>query len=265
MPALERRPSKPPREGPPDLSEEDVRKRLERLAALGARSAEVAHELRNALSVLETSLHLARRAAKGSDVAAKLEAHFARMAEQVHAGHTIVREVLDEGREALEIAPVDLRALVLETVAGLHRPEHVDVAVEITRMRVSVDERQIRQLLLNLARNAIEAMTTPRATPRPGRVLILAHVDDRNQLHLCVDDDGPGIDAAVAKRLFQPFVTGKRGGTGLGLALCKRIAEAHGGTIEASPRSPRGTRMEVVVPLPGSMRPPSEGKLRRAP
>ena len=244
-------------------SEEEIRGRLERLAALGARSAEVAHELRNALSVLETSLHLVRRAVKSApEAATKAEPHFARIAEQIHAGQAIVREVLDDARFGVELGWLDLRSLVLEMIAGIARPEHVEIEAEVARLKVYVDGRQIRQLLLNLVRNAIEAQSSPRATPRPGKVRIIAAVE-AERLHLSVEDDGPGIDAGIAAHLFQPFATGKRGGTGLGLALCRRIARAHGGDITAMPKPPRGTRFEVTRPLPVTSKPPSEGKMRR--
>jgi signal transduction histidine kinase len=244
-------------------TEEEIRGRLEQLAALGARSAEVAHELRNALSVLETSLHLVRRAVKSSpDAATKAEPHFARIAEQIHAGQAIVREVLDDARFGLDLGWLDLRGLVLEMIAGIARPEHVEIEAEVARLKVYVDGRQIRQLLLNLVRNAIEAQASPRATPRPGKVRIVAAVESEKLL-LSVEDDGPGIDASVASRLFQPFATGKRGGTGLGLALCRRIARAHGGDITVQAKAPRGTRFAVTLPLPVSSKPPSEGKIRR--
>ncbi|GAC1353562.1 MAG: hypothetical protein NVSMB47_06190 [Polyangiales bacterium] len=233
------------------MSDDEVRARLERLASIGARAAEVAHELRNALAVLETSLHLVRRAVKGSLEASKAEPHLARIAEQVHAGQAIVREVLDESRDALDLAPVDLRAMVLEVVAGAAHPDSVRLEAEAVRAKVVVDARQIRQLLLNLVRNAIEALTPPRATPRPGTVRVTGSLSpDGMELRIEVEDDGPGIDATVAARLFQPFASGKRGGTGLGLAVCRRIATAHGGELHAEPRVPRGTRMRLTLPLP---------------
>ena len=250
----------------PAVTEDDVRGRLERLAALGARSAEVAHELRNALSVLETSLHLARRALKGSPEAlAKADPHLGRIAEQVHAGQQIVHGVLDEAREGLDLAFIDLRALVLEVVGGLPRPENVSIEVEIARLRVYIDGRLIRQLLSNLVRNAVESLASARASAsgRGGIVRVIAEVEGERTLKLSVEDDGPGIDPTIAARLFQPFATaGKRGGTGLGLALCKRIAQAHGGNIVANARTPRGTSMLVTLPLQAGAKPPSESKQR---
>jgi two-component system sensor histidine kinase PilS (NtrC family) len=251
-----RRSSRPPPPPPPPsaprilpapFSDDEVRQRLERLAALGARSAEVAHELRNALSVLETSLHLAKRAVRGNpDVEQRLVLHFARMAEQIHAGQAIVREALDSTRlGVMERAPVDLRSFLLEVVSAVQRPDSVSVDVEAPAAQVSIDARQIRQLLLNLLRNAFEALA---ARDGGGAVRVVARVDG-GSLGVEIHDDGPGIDPALELRLFQPFATGKRGGTGLGLAVCRRIAEAHGGGIEVRRVEPHGTVMAVDIPL----------------
>jgi len=230
-------------------SDDQVRGRLERLALLGAKSAEVAHELRNALSVLETSLHLVRRALKNTpDVEGRVDGHLGRMAQQIHAGQAIVREVLDEARDqGVERTHVDLRTLVMEVVAGIPRPDDVELQVDVVPKRVSVDARQMRQLVLNLVRNAIEALDSlPQDEERLVRVR--SEVVDE-VLHLSVDDSGPGIDASIVPRLFQAFASGKSGGTGLGLAVCRRIAQAHGGDIAARNLKPRGTSFEVTLPL----------------
>lgn len=225
--------------------EDDIRGRLERLAALGARSAELAHELRNALAVLETSVHLVRKSLKGSQELPAVEKQLSRMQEQIHAGQALVREALDEVRaSAPERVDIDLRALVLEVVAGIARPDHVELDVEVSPHTVAIDARLMRQLLLNLVRNAVEVLT-----PEPRGVVRIVSKRVHNDLWLVVEDDGPGIDPMVAPRLFQAFNTNKANGTGLGLAVCRRIAEAHGGKIVARPAAPRGTAMEVVIPV----------------
>jgi len=228
-----------------EQGENEIRGRLERLASLGARSAELAHELRNALAVLETSLHLVRKTLQKSEDYARVERQLSRMAEQIHTGQALVREALDEVRaQRPERAEVDLRVLVLEVAAGVPRPEHVALDVEVAAESVAVDARLIRQLLLNLLRNAVEALSSR----DQGRVRVVARRRDDNLLIL-VEDDGPGIAEDVAPRLFQAFNTSKANGTGLGLAVCRRIAEAHGGTIRARRASPHGTTMEVLIPV----------------
>lgn len=229
---------------PAVVTEDEVRSRLERLAALGARSSELAHELRNALAVLETSLHLVRKSLQKSDDYPRVEKQLARMADQIHTGQALVREALDEVRGRAERVDVDLRSLVLEIIAGVDRPDHVVLDVEVGAGQVSVDPRLIRQLLLNLVRNAVEAL----GARETGRVRVIAHRAGP-ELVLVVEDDGPGIAADVAPRLFQAFNTSKTNGTGLGLVVCRRIAEAHGGRIVARPAEPRGTAMEVFIPL----------------
>ncbi len=233
---------------PPQLtSEDEVGQRLEQLAALGARVAEVAHELRNSLAVLDSSLHLAKRAARGSAVEERLTAHFARMAEQIHAGQAIVLEALDQVRVGpIERESVELRAFLLEVASGVSRPDIVSVDVQAPSAKVEVDARQLRQVLLNLLRNAVEALSEP-----PGGHVVLSAEVSAGTLRIEVADDGPGIDPALLGRLFQPFASGRRGGTGLGLAVCRRIAESHGGVIRARRREPRGTAMTVELPLSG--------------
>jgi two-component system sensor kinase FixL len=230
----------------PAMSEEEVRARLERLAALGARSAELAHELRNALTVLETSLHIVRRAVRAPGDPAKVDSQLDRMAQQIHAGQALVREALDDVRGATaERTPTDVRGLVLEVVGGIEKPERIELDVKVDGGRVAIDPGLIRQLLLNLVRNAVEAIGDARGTVR-----ILGNIHRREwgaELTVRIEDDGPGIPEAIAPRLFQAFATGKRGGTGLGLAVCKRIAEAHGGRIQAERVEPHGTAMELII------------------
>jgi two-component system sensor kinase FixL len=132
----------------------------------------------------------------------------------------------------------------VEVATGLARPDHVALEVEVASVCIDVDPRQMRQLLANLVRNAIEAVEGRER----GLVRVGAVVQD-GVLVLRVEDDGPGIDAAIAPRLFQAFATGKAGGTGLGLAVCRRIAEAHGGRISARARAPHGTAIVVEIPV----------------
>ncbi|GAC1352387.1 MAG: hypothetical protein NVSMB1_14760 [Polyangiales bacterium] len=211
----------------------------------------MAHELRNALSVLETSLHMVRRTLENhSGLPPNVDVHLKRMAEQVHAGQAIVREVLDEGRDAVvERDEVDLRTMVMEVVAGVVRPAGVKVDVDVPQRRVSIDPRQTRQLLLNLVRNAVEAIALQEQVgSEPGLVRVIAKVID-DGLMIEVHDNGPGVDEAIAPRLFQAFASGKSGGTGLGLVVCRRIAQAHGGDISVRNIEPHGTAFVVRLHL----------------
>jgi two-component system sensor kinase FixL len=104
----------------------------------------------------------------------------------------------------------------------------------------------LQQVVLNLARNAFEALLETSSRHRQLTVRTARAGED--EVEIQVDDNGPGIDPAIADRLFEPFSTTKRTGTGLGLAMSRTIVQSHGGTIAASPLSPHGTRFVIRLP-----------------
>jgi two-component system sensor kinase FixL len=110
---------------------------------------------------------------------------------------------------------------------------------------VVVDPVQIQQVILNLVRNAIEAME---AVQR--RELKVATRVTGDEIEATVADTGPGIAAELADRLFQPFVTTKKTGMGLGLSICREIIEAHHGHLTAAPREGGGTVFRLTLPKP---------------
>ena len=118
----------------------------------------------------------------------------------------------------------------------------LEIGADVEALTLPLDEAQIRQALLNLLRNAREAM------PSGGRVVVKLE-RSAGGLDLIVDDEGVGMPATTRERLFEPFFTTKQHGTGLGLAITRQIAEAHGGGIRVEPRDPNGTR--IVLHLMG--------------
>jgi two-component system sensor kinase FixL len=109
---------------------------------------------------------------------------------------------------------------------------------------VLVDRIQIQQVLVNLIRNAIDAMMDT-----PVRSLtIRTDSDSPGFMRVSVEDSGSGISEAVAAELFQPFVTTKKSGMGIGLSICRTIVEAHGGRIWFEPAANRGTVFHFTLP-----------------
>jgi two-component system sensor histidine kinase HydH len=104
----------------------------------------------------------------------------------------------------------------------------------------TVDRQKMEQVLVNVIDNALKADPT-------GPIEIIGRLD-HGALELQIRDAGPGIDPTVARRMFEPFVTGRAQGTGLGLALCRRIVEDHGGTIRGENRQEGGARIVIRVP-----------------
>jgi two-component system sensor kinase FixL len=108
-----------------------------------------------------------------------------------------------------------------------------------------IDKIQIQQVLLNLVRNATDAMS-PRGH---GKLSIVVRRAD-NMAEISVTDDGPGLSESVRSKLFQPFVTSKPTGMGVGLSVCRTIVEAHGGKIWAEDARSGGVVFRFTVPVP---------------
>jgi signal transduction histidine kinase len=124
---------------------------------------------------------------------------------------------------------------------------HAELSIEPHLPVLALDEAQIRQVMLNLIRNAREAMVgggelsvavRAQRPPEPPEVL-----------QISVEDSGGGMDDETREHLFEPFFTTKRHGNGLGLAITQEIVEAHGGTIRCERREPRGTRFVIELPV----------------
>jgi signal transduction histidine kinase len=219
----------------------------ERLAALGELAAVVAHEVRNPLgAVFNATDTLRRMLGKGGQTGMLLDI----LAEEAERINHIVEDLLDFARpRPIVVSEVPLaQALKEASAASLTRPGiRVERLVAPDLAFVSVDARQLRQALLNLFHNAVQAM------PEGGVVRIDASPVVRDGKRLAaieVADSGPGIEGDVRDRIFQPFFTTKASGTGLGLAVVRRIAEAHGGSVEARNGERGGAVFTLFLPIP---------------
>jgi signal transduction histidine kinase len=223
--------------------------RRERLATMGNMAAAVAHEIRNPLNAV--SMGLQRLGAEFQPAEAD---EYRRLVGLMHGEvgrlNTIVEEFLSLARPvALTLAPLgadealrDLAAL-LEAEAA-KRGVRVGVEAPADLPAVRADRPRLAQVLLNLGLNALEAM------PGGGTLTLRAEAAG-DRLVLSVADTGTGIAPEVLPRLFEPYVTTKPRGLGLGLAIARRIVEAHGGRIEVASEPGRGSRFAVVLPLTG--------------
>jgi two-component system sensor kinase FixL len=111
---------------------------------------------------------------------------------------------------------------------------------------VFIDKIQVQQVVFNLVRNSIEAMTEH---PLPHDLLVSTALVDENTAEVSVKDTGPGLAMKVQAQLFQPFVTTKQKGMGLGLSICRSIIDAHGGQMWATPNDERGVTFRFTLPL----------------
>jgi signal transduction histidine kinase len=212
--------------------------RVERLSTFGQLVASIGHDLRNPLGVIETSLYILR-GRLGEDERARK--HTDRIKEQLDVANGIITNLLDMIRnKPLTREPVELAALAEAVIGALRRPSGVQVeVVGLAELpRVEGDAGQLRQVLVNLLENAVFAASPAGTVTVRGR-------RQAGAVTVEVEDTGPGVDPATRRRLFEPLITTKERGIGLGLALCKRIAERHGGDISYSDGPAGGARFTL--------------------
>ena len=213
-----------------------------RMAPLGPLSASIAHELRNPLGVIDSSVFLLRKHVEHDPRAA---AHLERIAGQVRISTRIIDGLLElvrgrpPGDIVTEVAPV------IESAREAVPPPdgaRLEVYAPPDGPQIHIDPHQLRQILVNLLTNAFDA-----AGPG-GLVRIEAHVEPQ-ALAIAVSDSGPGIDPELGDRVFEPLVSSMPGGVGLGLALCRTLAERHGGSITLGESLLGGATFVVRLPV----------------
>lgn len=217
-----------------------------RMAMLGEIAAGVAHEIRNPLGGIRLYLDLLERETRtqGNPTLGKIRGVVARL-------DRVVRDVLTHSRELhADCQPQPFVNVVMEAV-GLASLElggsEISLAVDCAEGGASLDHDLVVRLLLNLILNAAQAIQQRDDGREGGCVLVRAGADAAGP-YFAVEDDGPGIPPEQMQRLFTPFFSKKEGGTGLGLALCRRIAEAHRSQLRAENRAEGGARFELRLP-----------------
>lgn len=237
--------------------------RNDQLAALGQLAAGLAHELRNPLTSIRTLVEAARTGGPQSELDARdLEV----IDEELTRLDSTLQTFLDFARPPkLERRPVDLRDVVRRTVVLVNpRAERQSVQIDVSLPKdpliVDADPEQLRQVLLNLLLNALDALRTD------GRIEVIASANMLTQEAVIeVADNGPGIPEAIRETLFDPFVSSKSSGTGLGLTICRRIIENHGGAITAGNRPTGGAVFSLRLPAESLAQTPAHGPAQVAP
>lgn len=218
--------------------------RSEKMATVGGMAAGLAHELGNPLGSLLGFLHLLSTAdlplEKQQDFLSRMKSELTRM-------DTIIHSLLSFARpEKVELYPVDINAVVRESlklaeVQKWFRGIEVELNLDPDLPKANAEENRLTQILLNLLKNAAQAM------PKPGRITI--HTYAEGNLLIEVVDRGVGISEDDMKRIFDPFFSSKEPGqgTGLGLTLSRSLAESFGGDIEVACEPGQGTVFSVIL------------------
>jgi signal transduction histidine kinase len=219
------------------------RSRTERLATFGQLVGSIGHELRNPLGVIESSLFILRGRVEDE----RARRHIDRIGEQVVISNQIISDLLDMIRDRpLTREKVELLPLVESVIGVIKRPQGVTIHVEGVDglPEISGDRGKLRQVLVNLVDNAVHAVG------QVGEVHVRGE-STADGILVSVEDTGPGVEPAIRARLFEPLITTKAKGIGLGLPLVRRIVEQHGGTITYDQQAGRGARFVIRLPRGG--------------
>lgn len=217
--------------------------RSERLSTLGLFSSAIAHDLRNPLNTVSLTVEWLRtRLAETEDE--RLRSRLETMRRELRRADQIIRTLLGFARTGEpDLAPTDLNELLREIADVVDPPENVTLRLDLDEHlpAIPADRAQLFQVFENLVRNAIQAM------PEGGEVR-LGSRSNCEYCHFTVADTGPGVPEEAKDRIFEPLVSGKATGTGIGLALARRIVEAHHGHIHLESAPGEGAVFEIELP-----------------
>jgi len=226
-------------------------RRSERLAALGQLSAGLAHEIRNPLGVIKGSAEMLTQKLQASDALARELAGY--ISTEVNRLSALVTEFLDFARPLhAQLAPADFQGLldrVIDIVASRWKgkPVRVERHYGAQLPPVPLDESLCEQAFLNLVQNAFEAMEEEGGTLRVD--VRLAQHEGREGAVLVIADTGPGVPRELLEEIFNPFVTTKKTGVGLGLSIVSKIIDGHHGSIHVENAPQGGAVFTIFFPL----------------
>jgi two-component system sensor kinase FixL len=230
---------------------------VSRLATVGEMSAGIAHELNQPLTAVANYAQACDRllARPDPDITEIREALRQITAQAVRAGDIIRRLRTLARNDVLQRDLTDVNVLVgeLRELIQLDAKTYgVSYELRLTPdlPQIEVDRAQVQQVIVNLVRNAVEALSEQSCADRSPEVCISTRLSPQSDVEIAVCDNGPGLSQPIAARLFDPFCTTKTNGTGLGLAISRTIIKSHQGSLEHRPNSPRGACFIVRLPLP---------------
>ncbi len=215
----------------------------ERLAAIGELAGMIGHDLRNPLTGIKNSAYFLKK--KGNKLPpSQMNEMLETIDKCVNYSNGIINDLLDYSREIhLSLEAITPKKLLEESLTLIGIPSNIKVINKLEEEPVlRVDQDKIKRVFINLIKNAVDAM------PNGGTVTI-SSTKTKNFLEISFTDTGEGINDETLPNLFAPLFTTKAQGMGFGLAICKRIVEAHGGIITVETQKGHGTTFTVTLPI----------------
>ncbi len=226
---------------------------VSRLATVGEMASGIAHELNQPLAAIATYAHACDRLLSMPDPEIEeIQAALKQIADQAVRAGDIIRRLRNLARTDESVrTPVDINT-VIEELTDLIQSDARAHGVQYKQKlspglpKVTVDRAQIQQVVLNLVRNALEALALGQLDV--SEVIVSTRLNPEGEVEISVCDNGPGVDSFVAHRIFDPFCSTKPTGTGLGLPISRTIVHTHGGSLDYVPNVPSGACFLVKLP-----------------
>ena len=221
----------------------------ERLAAIGQLTATVSHELRNPLGTLMTSVSILTRHLHGAEpnVRGELE----RIQRNVQRCVRIIEDLLEFSRKReTALRPVAVDDWIQQQIGEIRPMDGVKISLDLeSGAEVLIDGEKLRQAFVNILQNAFQAVECREERTGSEREVVVRTRNLEHMVTLSVEDNGPGMDTEVQRRMFEPLFSTKAFGVGLGMPLVKRIAEQHGGGVDVDSEEGRGTTVTILLPV----------------
>ena len=220
----------------------------ERMAAIGQTAGMVGHDLRNPLQTISGEVYLAKnelQALLDSEQKMNIIESMDAIEEQINYMDKIVSDLQAFVRPVdVHKQEVNLKKLIIGVLAQINIPKNVETNIKIDdALAADADPQLLKRVFINLVTNAVQAM------PKGGELAIKAQDSGQGQVKIVVEDTGEGISDEIKPKIFTPLFTTKPKGQGFGLAVCKRVIEAQGGTISFESQVGKGTAFTMSLPL----------------
>jgi PAS domain S-box-containing protein len=218
--------------------------KTERLAAIGELATMVAHDLRNPLtSIRNAGFYIKNSCPARATGECKTALEMLDIIDQeIIFTNNIINHLLDfAAKRPLQKKKQNINSLIDDSLKRIHIPQNINVERKYTKKATAaVDEKQLERVFINLTRNAVQAMPN-------GGILTITTNETKDHIEIAFTDTGTGIQKENMNKLFSPLFTTKAKGIGIGLAICKKIVEQHGGTIEARSKAGQGTTFTIKL------------------
>jgi signal transduction histidine kinase len=220
----------------------------ERLAAIGQMASVVGHEIRNPLAVINNSIYFIKtKLSTGQEPDPKIAKHIKIIESEIQQANGIINEILTYSRQReMQVERVSLNTWLEELLSVYPFPPHIvlEKKFDVVNPTVEIDPTEVQQAIRNLIGNGIEVMPAPKG----GKITIRTSIPEPGFARIDIGDQGGGIPPDVLDKIFAPFFTTKARGTGLGLAVVRKVVDRHKGRVDVESKVGVGTTFMLSLP-----------------